>query len=85
MRLLRGAERAERAVLGRGTMGTVSIVTTWALTAPIVGMQSQAWTSPGLVGQLAVTSGSTAKTASLVTAGDPPTSLSDALRAIRQR
>jgi hypothetical protein len=74
-------------VVGSYTSSPVVVVTTWALTAPIIGTQSQAWTAQGLTGQVTVTSvvGSTVKTASLVTAGDPPTSLSDALRAIRQR
>jgi hypothetical protein len=81
------ASNGALALIGSATVTTVTIVTTWALTAPIVGTQSQAWTTQGLTGQVTVTSvvGSTVKTASLVTSGDPPTSLADALRAIRQR
>jgi hypothetical protein len=81
------ASNGSLALIGSATVTPALIVTTWALTAPIVGTQSQAWTAQGLTGQATVTSvvGSTVRTASLVTAGDPPTSLADALRAIRQR
>jgi hypothetical protein len=74
-------------IVGTYASSPVVVVTTWALTAPIIGTQSQAWTAQGLTGQVTVTSvvGSTVKTASVVTAGDPPASLSDVLDAIRQR
>jgi hypothetical protein len=71
---------------GTTLSSTLTILVTWNLTAPIVGTQTQVWSSSGLTGQVNISSqiGSVSKTGSVRAPVAGPTSVPDLLRQLQE-
>jgi hypothetical protein len=75
---------------GTAFQGGITILVTWALTSPVVGTITQAWTYTGVTGQMNITGaiGGAVKTGSVgreVVSAPPPTSLRGLVDAVAGR